>query len=205
MNHHCCILVKLNPHFRVKCEQLFASVWITATGVLYPPSPMLVGSHRPWSHNARHQCCLRSPLQSLPHWRMASSCLRTSDHPPARIYQATNERFVVRADVLQAGEKGGLTHGFEHVWPRPNCKGKATSQQNCSPSGVFPVYNGQSLSHAVYWLWRQVMGSDGSLMPMRTKGSPSWSDPTDKLSCLKQLEMQKRLLMERFQGTHVIW
>lgn len=71
---------------------------------------MLVGSHHPWSHNARHQCCLKSPLQSLPHWRMASSSLRTSDHPPsppAGIYQAINEHFVVRADVLQAGGKRG--------------------------------------------------------------------------------------------------
>lgn len=111
---------------------------------------MLVGSHHPWSHNARHQCYLKSPLQSLPHWRMASSSLRTSDHPPSWDLSGNKWRFCCQSwCVTSRGKKGGLAHKFERVRSGPNWKGEETSQQNCSPCEVFPVCSGQCLSKEV--------------------------------------------------------
>lgn len=111
---------------------------------------MLVGSHCPWSHNARHQRCLKNhPCNpSLTgEWLPLVSELQTTR--PAGIYQATNEHFVVRADVLQAGGKKGDLHTDLSEFDQGHIEKARWFSTKLQPLWVFPVCSGQCLSKVV--------------------------------------------------------
>ena len=53
-----------------------------------------------------------------------------------------------------------------------------------------------------WWTGDRVIGGQGSLMHMGSKGWPTWSDPTDELLFFKLLKKLMLVLIERCQHTH---